>query len=147
MLNDLREQARKQGLNVVEAPAPTTAQVLTAARSLKGKADVLFTVQDNNVVAAYDSMHKAAMEMKIPLIASDTKSVERGASAAIGVNDYKIGLESGKMAAQILRGTAAGSIAPTKPTEFELHLNAKFAAEQGLSFSDAIRKRATRVIE
>ena len=114
MLNDLREQARKQGLNVVEAPAPTTAQVLTAARSLKGKADVLFTVQDNNVVAAYDSMHKAAMEMKIPLIASDT---------------------------------AAGSIAPTKPTEFELHLNAKFAAEQGLSFSDAIRKRATRVIE
>ena len=35
MLNDLREQARKQGLNVVEAPAPTTAQVLTAARSLK----------------------------------------------------------------------------------------------------------------
>ena len=147
MLNDLREQARKQGLNVVEAPAPTTAQVLTAARSLKGKADVLFTVQDNNVVAAYDSMHKAAMEMKIPLIASDTKSVERGAAAAIGVNDYKIGLESGKMAAQILRGTAAGSIAPTKPTEFELHLNAKFAAEQGLSFSDAIRKRATRVIE
>ena len=147
MLNDLREQARKQGLNVVEAPAPTTAQVLTAARSLKGKADVLFTVQDNNVVAAYDSMYKAAMEMKIPLIASDTKSVERGASAAIGVNDYKIGLESGKMAAQILRGTAAGSIAPTKPTEFELHLNAKFAAEQGLSFSDAIRKRATRVIE
>ena len=121
--------------------------MLTAARSLKGKADVLFTVQDNNVVAAYDSMHKAAMEMKIPLIASDTKSVERGASAAIGVNDYKIGLESGKMAAQILRGTAAGSIAPTKPTEFELHLNAKFAAEQGLSFSDAIRKRATSVIE
>ncbi|EIC13503.1 ABC transporter substrate-binding protein [Kingella kingae] len=146
-LNALREEAKKYGIEVVEAPAQTTSNVLTAARSLKDKVQVLYTAHDNNVVAAYESMYKAAVEMKIPLIASDTKSVERGAAAAVGVDDYKIGLASGKMAAQILNGTTAGSIAPTKPTEFELHLNPKFAAEQGVQFNDDLRKRATRVIE
>lgn len=147
VLNQLREEAQKHGISVVDVPAPTTAQVLAAARSLKDKVQVLYTANDNNVVAAYESMYKAAVEMKIPLIASDTKSVERGAAAAVGVDDYKIGRESGKMAAQILRGTAAGSIAPTKPNEYELHVNLKFANEQGVQLSEALRKRATRVIE
>ncbi|MDK4539876.1 ABC transporter substrate-binding protein, partial [Kingella kingae] len=88
-LNALREEAKKYGIEVVEAPAQTTSNVLTAARSLKDKVQVLYTAHDNNVVAAYESMYKAAVEMKIPLIASDTKSVERGAAAAVGVDDYK----------------------------------------------------------
>lgn len=81
-----------------------------AARSLEGKVDMIYTSTDNNVVSAYESLYQVAKESKIPLIASDTSSVERGAVAALGVNYYELGRETGKIVVRILNGEKAGAI-------------------------------------
>ncbi len=54
----------------------------SAARSLIGKVDVIYTSTDDNVVSAYEALVKVGQDAKIPLVASDTDSVKRGAMAA-----------------------------------------------------------------
>ncbi|MCH3791865.1 ABC transporter substrate-binding protein, partial [Campylobacter jejuni] len=70
-------------MSLVEAAAPRSVDVASAARSLIGKVDVIYTNTDNNVVSAYESLVKVGNDAKIPLIASDTDSVKRGGIAAL----------------------------------------------------------------
>lgn len=147
VLTQLREQANQYGIKIVDVPAQTTSDVLTAARSLKGKVQLIFTAHDNNVVAAYPSMYKAAVEMQIPLFASDSNSVSKGAALALGVNDYNLGRETGKMVADILRGKKAGEMPSQRISELELVISPKHAAEQGFVLPEAIKARAQKIIE
>src|SRR5690606_22620553 len=75
----MRKLLPAQGMSLVEASAARTVDVGAAARSLVGKVDVIYTSTDNNVVSAYESLVKVGNDAKIPLIASDTDSVKRGA--------------------------------------------------------------------
>ncbi|XXQ68610.1 ABC transporter substrate-binding protein [Neisseriaceae bacterium B1] len=147
MLKELKAEAEKQGLMVVKAPAQVTADVLNAARSLKDKVQVIYTGHDNNVVASYSSMYKVAVEMKIPWIASDGNSVNKGVVAAMGVNYVDLGKDTGKMVAQILRGEATGKIAPQKPAKLELLVSKKHASEQGITLPETVLQRAAKVVE
>ena len=78
----------------------------SAARSLIGKVDVIYTNTDNNVVSAYESLVKVGNDAKIPLVASDTDSVKRGGIAALGINYRDLGVQTGKVVVRILKGEA-----------------------------------------
>ena len=84
VVRQLQELLQKEGMTLVEAAAPRTVDVGSAARSLIGKVDVIYTNTDNNVVSAYESLVKVGNDARIPLIAADTDSVARGAIAALG---------------------------------------------------------------
>ena len=86
VVKKLQELLPKSGMSLVEAAAPRSVDVASAARSLIGKVDVIYTNTDNNVVSAYESLVKVGNDAKIPLIASDTDSVKRGGIAALGIN-------------------------------------------------------------
>lgn len=147
VLDQLKAELGKQNIEVAAAPAQRTTDVLTAARSLGGKAQLIYTSLDNNVVSSFESMKKAAGEIKVPLLASDTDSVARGAVAALGVNYTDIGTETGKIAARILKGEAAGAIPSHKMSKFDLHISNKNAAEQGITLSDDVKNAATKTVE
>jgi putative ABC transport system substrate-binding protein len=86
-------------------------------------------------------------DAKIPLIASDTDSVKRGAIAALGVNYHDLGLQTGKVVVRILKGEKPGAIASQTSDKLELYVNKSAAAKQGVTLSDAFLKSATKVIE
>lgn len=145
--DQLKTQLNALGLELADVPAQRSTDVLPAARSLQGRVQLIYTSLDNNIVSAYESMYKAAVEIKVPLLASDTDSVQRGAVAALGVNYRNIGVETGKISARILRGEAAGSIASQKMSQFDLYISPKYAAEQGITLSDELRQNATKIVE
>ena len=147
VLKQLQDAAAKHNITIVDVPAQTTSDVLTAARSLKGKVQIIFTAHDNNVVAAYPSMYKAAVEMQIPLLAADSNSVNKGAALALGINDYNLGKETGKMVADVLRGKKAGEMPSQRMTELELVISPKHAKEQGFTLPESVVKRANKTIE
>ena len=147
MLDQLKAALDKDGITVAAAPAQRTTDVPTAARSLKGKADLIYTSLDNNVVSAYESLYKVAVENKLPLVASDTGSVERGAVAALGINYHDMGVATGKMVVRILKSEKAGDIAPQRMEKLDLYVSKKNAAEQGITLSDAVLKEAKEVQE
>ncbi|WP_193075831.1 ABC transporter substrate-binding protein [Pseudomonas sp. FME51] len=143
----LRELLPEMGMTLVEAAAPRTVDVGSAARSLVGKVDVIYTNTDNNVVSAYESLVKVGNDTKTPLIASDTDSVKRGAIAALGIDYYQHGVQAGKVAVRILQGEEPGSIAPQKTGELSLYINRSAAAAQGVTLSQELIDSAAEVIE
>lgn len=147
VLEQLKAKLTPEGINVVAAPAQRSSDVLTAARSLSGKVDLIYTSLDNNVVSSYESMYKAAVEMKKPLVASDTDSVARGAVAALGVNYYDLGKKTGGVVLQIFNGKKAGEIPSARMETLDLYLSKKNAAAEGVALPEALLKQAKEVQE
>lgn len=143
----LRELLPQSDMTLVEATAARTVDVGAAARSLVGKVDVIYTNTDNNVVSAYEALVKVGTDAKVPLVASDTDSVVRGAIAALGVNYYDLGLQTGKMVVRILEGENPGDIASETSENLELYVNLDAAKKQGVELDEALIKSATKVIE
>lgn len=107
---------------------------------------MIYTSTDNNVVSAYDALYKVAVENKIPLIAADFGSVERGAIAALATNQYNVGVETGKMAAQVLRGTPVAELETIRMPDQDLYLNPQAAEQQGVTIPQTLLDKATRLI-
>lgn len=144
---ELKAELAKRGMTLVEAPAARTVDVAPAAKSLIGKVDVIYTSTDNNVVSTYESLVGVAQQAKIPLVAADTDSVKRGATAALGQNYYDIGRQTGKLVVRILKGEKAAAIAPQVGEKLSLTLNQGAAQKQGVTLSPALLKEAKEIIK
>ena len=119
----------------------------SAARSLVGKVDVIYSNTDNNVVSAYEALVKVSQDAKIPLVAADTDAVKRGAVAAYGINYRDLGEQTGRMVARILKGEKPGDIKPEISSKLELFVNPGAAHKQGIKLSDTLLKSAAQVIQ
>lgn len=137
----------KLGMTLVEAAAPRSVDVGSAARSLIGKVDVIYTSTDNNVVSAYEALVKVGQEAKLPLVAADTDSVKRGAVAAFGINYRDLGEQTGRMVVRILKGEKPGDIKAEVSTKMELFVNPGAAEKQGIKLSEALIKSAAHVVK
>ncbi|MDY7218129.1 ABC transporter substrate-binding protein [Denitrificimonas sp. JX-1] len=133
-------------LTLVEAAAPRSVDVGSAARSLVGKVDVIYTNTDNNVVSAYEALVKVGNDMNIPLIASDTDSVKRGAIAALGVNYMDLGKQTGRIVLRILEGENPGDIKPQTSENIQLFVNLSAAEKQGVTLSQELIDSAAEII-
>ncbi len=145
VLNQLKKAAPARGLQILDLTANRPTDVAMATRSLDGRADVIYTSLDNNVVSAFEAMASAANELKIPVIASDEFSVRRGATAALGVNDYDFGRVTGKMVYRVLNGEAVNTVKPQVMNNLTLYVSPKHAQAQGVSLSTEVLKDAINV--
>lgn len=143
--NRLKEELPKRGLNLVDIPAARSTDVAPATKALQGKADMIYTSMDNNVASAFESMVLSANAMKMPIIASDEFSVRRGATAALGVNDYDFGRTTGKMVGKILDGTPTTQVAPQVMSDLILYVSPKNAQAQGVTLPDSVLQKAVNV--
>ena len=147
VVKELQKLLPGMGLTLVEAAAPRSVDVSSAARSLVGKVDVIYTNTDNNVVSSYEALVKVGQDSKLPLVASDTDSVARGAVAALGINYRDLGEQTGRMVARILKGEKPGDIKTEVSTKMELHVNSAAAEKQGVKLSDELVKSAAKVVQ
>lgn len=147
IIDALKKVVGPAGLTLVEAAATRTIDVPSAAQSLVGKADIIYVPTDNNVTSALEGLIKVAEQAKIPVVAADTDAVKRGAIAALGLNYYDVGRQTGKIVVRVLNGEAPGKIAPQVSTTFELHVNPAAATRQGVSLSEEFVKSAKVVIK
>ncbi|MCK9512932.1 MAG: ABC transporter substrate-binding protein [Pigmentiphaga sp.] len=142
----MKELLPKHGMTLVEAAAPRTVDVSSAAGRLVGNVDVIYTSTDNNVVSAYEALVKVGNETDTPLIAADTDSVKRGAIAALGLNYYDIGRQTGRIVVRILEGEEPGKIPSERSDNLDLFINLKAAEAQGVEIPQAVIDSATEVI-
>jgi putative ABC transport system substrate-binding protein len=138
----LKKATAAAGLTLVEAAAPRTVDVPGAAQSLVGKADVIYAPTDNNVMSAFEGIVKVAQQAKLPVVAADTDAVKRGAVAALGLNYYDLGRQTGKLVVRVLNGEKPGAIAAQTSQKFELHVNPDAAQKQGVTLPEDLLKAA-----
>ncbi|MCK8601602.1 ABC transporter substrate-binding protein [Desulfoferrobacter suflitae] len=145
-LRQLQEEAAKRGMEVVEATVSNSSGVYLAAKSLAGKVDVMHIPTDNTVVSAFESVVKVCEENKIPLFAADIDSVPRGAVGALAIDYYRLGRQSGDMAARILQGADPADMPVETLKDLKLVINRNAAQRMGVAIPQAVAERADKVL-
>ncbi|OKO70145.1 ABC transporter substrate-binding protein [Bradyrhizobium sp. AS23.2] len=149
-LEHLRDEGAKLGITIVEAAAPTTNEVIPATKKLVGSVDAIYVPNDTTVVAALETVVKVGQETKTPVFTGETRGVDRGAIASVGLDYIQVGRMAGHMAAMILEGAKVGDvdavIAYQATPNFVVVVNKGAAAAMGVTLPDSVLKRATRTV-
>lgn len=143
----LKAAAAASGFDVAEATAAQSGGVLDAARSLVGRADVIYVPTDSTAVSGIEAIVRVGRDADLPVVAADTASVERGAAAALGLDYFEIGRAAGELAVAILNGADPAALPVRFADKLELHVNPASAQAMGLTLPDDVISEATRVIE
>ena len=146
-VKSIEEAAAKSGIQVNKVGITRAAEVQAGAESLVGKVDAILIPVDNTVVSAVEGILTVAQKAKLPVFASDTDTVKRGAVGTYGIDYYKMGVQTGEMAARILNGqkTTENPVEVTK--QADLTINLKAAKTFGLSVPEDLKKQAKTIIE
>ncbi len=143
----LKSVTDEMGIVLEEATIANSAGVSQAARSLVGRADAVYIPTDNTVVSAFEAIAKVGYENRLPVFAADVDSVTRGAIAALAVDYYQMGRQTGEMAARVLEGADPAGMPVETLKEFLIHLNPASAKKMGVEVSEEMLKRADKIVE
>jgi len=140
-----KEAAAELGLEIVEATVSNSSEVQQAANSLD--VDAFYVPTDNAVVSALESLIGVAQDRKVPVIAAEGDSVERGAVATYGLNYEKLGAQTAEMAVRILTEDADPATMPVETqTELELYVNPAAAEAMGVEIPQSMLDEADHTV-
>ncbi|WP_462412917.1 ABC transporter substrate-binding protein [Neobacillus sp. Marseille-QA0830] len=146
-VKNAKEALKEAGLEAVETTITASSEVKQAAESMVGRVDVIYIPKDNTVVSALESVITVANDQDIPLFVGEGDSVKRGAFASYGLDYHDLGVKTGKMAVDILKGKKPSDIPVGFPDKLELYINKKAAQEEGVILKDDQLKDAKIVGE
>lgn len=150
-LDWIKEAAAKVGIIIVEVAAPTSNEVVPAARKLVSQVDAIYVPNDTTVVASLEAVIKIGEETRTPIFSGETRGVERGTVASMGLNYTEIGRIAGDMSADVLGGKKIGEvdavIAYKAKPKFVVVVNEGAGARMGTPVPAEVLAAATRVVK
>ena len=133
-IEEYKELADKYDFEIVDTGINTSADIEIAASDLVSKVDCLCNLTDNTVVNALQTVLDKANGAKIPVFGSEIEQVKSGCVASMGIDYYQLGIETGKMAAKILKGEEKASDTPfITASKAELYVNTAAADKIGMT--------------
>lgn len=139
-VKEAEKAAQEKGLKVEALGISNNTEIQQAAESLAGKVDAYLVLVDNMVVAGFDTLQQVALKANKPVFASDSDTVKRGAVATYGLDQFKIGVQTGMMAARILKGESPKNIPVEVLKDVSLTVNEDAVKKYGLTISDELKK-------
>ena len=94
----------KLGLILVKQTITKTSDAAQNTAKLASDVDAIFISNDNTALSALQSIIAASKKARIPVYVSDTDAVKLGAKAALGPDQYEIGLQTARMIVRVLKG-------------------------------------------
>lgn len=131
-IEELKKAADGLGLDVIEVGINNINDVSTAMKSMEGKIDVFFGIQDNTVSSASSIIAKSLKEANILSIAAEQGPVENGFLMSTGVDYDSLGKDAANMAHEILNGKSVKEVPVGYSTEVKKIVNKTTADELGL---------------
>ncbi|MGN0414796.1 MAG: ABC transporter substrate-binding protein [Agathobacter sp.] len=123
-IKEYQELAPKYDFEIVDTGINTPADIELAATDLVTKVDCLCNLTDNTVVNALQTVLDKANGAGIPVFGSEIEQVKAGCVASMGIDYYQLGIETGAMAAKILKGEASAKDTPyISASKAELYVN------------------------
>lgn len=104
-----KECAGLYGFEIVDTGVTAISEVALASADLVGKVDCITNLTDNTVVSALQTVLEEANKKNIPVFGSEVEQVKAGCVAAMGLEYFELGKQTGKMAAKVLKGEAMAS--------------------------------------
>ena len=144
---EYKELAGNYGFEIVESGISTVADVPLATDNLLAEVDCINNLTDNTVVSALPTILNKANGKKIPVFGSEIEQVKKGCLATVGLDYYQLGIQTGKMAAKVLKGESKASEMKFEVIQDgELYINSKAAENLGMTVASDILEGAAEVI-
>ena len=119
-----------------------------ATDSLLNEVDCINNLTDNTVVSSLPIILQKASEKNIPVFGSEIEQVKIGCLATVGLDYYELGIQTGKMAAKVLKGEKkASEINFETIEESSLYINSKVADNLGITVPDEMKESAAEVFD
>ncbi|WP_124067941.1 ABC transporter substrate-binding protein [Clostridium sp. E02] len=103
-IKEYKAAAAEYGFEIVEGPVTAAADIPLAADNILTKVDCLNNLTDNTVVSSLPMILDKAAKKNIPVFGSEIEQVKIGCLAAMGLDYVDLGMQTGKMAAKVLKG-------------------------------------------
>ncbi|HFI0942054.1 TPA: tryptophan ABC transporter substrate-binding protein [Streptococcus suis] len=144
---EFKAAAEEAGYAVLEYAVASSNEIAATVEVASSKADVLFTPVDNTVASAFSTVVSVTNKTKTPIFTSVEDMVEGGGIASVTLSQYDLGVATGKMAAKILDGANPADTPVQIFNEGTVVVNQKVAKELGITLSDDVISKASKVIE
>lgn len=139
----LKKAAAAKGIEVKEATVSSVNDIQQAARSLVGGVQAIYVPTDNVLASSMPTLVSVTQEAKLPVICGEGGMVRAGGTATLGVDYYKLGVQTGEMAADILSGKAKPAEMPIQAQkDFTVLVNETAAKNIGLTLPADVLKGA-----
>jgi putative ABC transport system substrate-binding protein len=147
-IEEYKAAAPAYGFEIVESGISTTADIPLAADNLLEKVDCINNLTDNTVVSSLPLILNKAAEKNIPVFGSEVEQVKIGCLATVGLDYYDLGIQTGKMAAQVLKGEKkASEINFEVIEEASFYGNTKVAENLGITLPEDLVKGAKEMFQ
>lgn len=142
-IEEYKTLAPDYGFEIIESGISTAADIPLAADALIDKVDCISNLTDNTVVSSLPIILDKAAAKKIPVFGSEVEQVKIGCLSAMGLDYYALGVQTGKMAAQVLKGEKkASEINFQVIKDAAFYGNTQVATDLGITLPDDLVKNA-----
>lgn len=104
--------------------------------------DAVYVPTDNTVASAMQTLVATATAKKVPVFPAVDTMVKAGGLATLSINQYKLGVTTGKMTAAILKGKKPADTPIHFVRKGEMTINLKTAQKLGITLPDSVVKEA-----
>ncbi|MBQ2048139.1 ABC transporter substrate-binding protein [Schwartzia succinivorans] len=139
----MKEYAESKGLKVETATISTVNDIQQAAQSLVGKVDVFYEPTDNIIASAMPTLVAITDAAKKGVICGEPNMVKAGGLITYGIDYYKLGLQTGEMAADVLEGKGKPATMPIQlAKDLKVFVNKADAERLGVKIPEDVLKGA-----
>ena len=138
----LKGFAKDRKVEIKEATVNNVNDIQQAARSLIGNVEAIYVPTDNVLASAMPALAMVTEEAKLPVVSGwdDANGI-----ATIAIDYYKLGVQTGEMAADILSGKAKPQDMPIQTqNEFTVIVNEANAKKIGLTIPKEILDKVAK---
>lgn len=141
---EYKAKAADYGFTIKDIGVTAQSEVTQAADKLiADKVDCFSNLTDNNVVGVLSSILEKTNAAGIPVYGSEVEQVKLGCAAAAGIDYYKLGIQTGRIAAQVLTGAKTCDDIPFETiSEYGIYINSDTLNAMGITLPSDIAKKA-----
>ena len=141
----MTEYAQSKGLTVRTATISTVNDIQQAAQSMVNDVDVFYEPTDNVIASAIPTLTSITDPAGKGVICGYVGGVTAGALATKGIDYYKLGVQTGNMAADIFEGKKPATMPIETAHDLTVVINKKNAEKIGLTIPADVLNGATIV--
>lgn len=113
-VEEFKAYAEKAGLTVETFAVPSTNEIASTVTVMTSKVDAIWVPIDNTIASGFPTVVSSNQSSKKPIYPSATAMVEVGGLASVVIDQHDLGVATGKMIVQVLKGA--------KPADFPVNV-------------------------
>ncbi|PAB57122.1 ABC transporter substrate-binding protein [Anaeromicrobium sediminis] len=136
------ELSKEFNVELVKVGITNVNEISQSLESIIKDIDALYVPTDNMVASAMPLVAEKCIENMVPVIGAEKAHVEGGALATEGIDYFKLGFETGKIAIEVMNGKKPSEISIATLKDTQLVINEDTAKKLNLNINEDLLKRA-----